>query len=144
MQRICVRLRGIFTSNQTFYMSASLQAAAFVWSVIYVQPWQKHFFMESLKNLYFGKKKKKEEMISLGTGCLWPMPLLCNTCTSEPPALLRQRSVINRRRPKVIWVYVGLTQVLQIQMDITAYSFINDNTSLLKEAPMWRDAPASQ
>lgn len=59
MQRICVRLRGIFTSNQTFYMSASLQAAAFVWSVIYVQLWQKHFFMESLKNLYFGKKKKK-------------------------------------------------------------------------------------
>lgn len=83
-------------------------------------------------------------MISLGTGRLWPIPLLCNSCTSEAVALLRQRSVINPSRPEVIWVYVGSTQVLQTQMDIPAYFFINDNISLLKEAPTQRDAPRSQ
>lgn len=59
---------------------------------------KKNIFWKSLKN-YALQKKKKEEMIALGTGRLWPIPLCYATVA---PALLRQRSVIKRSRPEVI------------------------------------------
>lgn len=51
------------------------------------------------------KKKKKEEMISLGTGRLWPIPLLCNSCSSEAAALLRQTQC---DESKQAWGYLSL------------------------------------
>lgn len=62
-------------------------------------------------------------MTALGTGRLWPIPP-CYV-TSEATALLRQRGVINRSRPEVIWVYVGSIQARQIRMDIAVCSFRN-------------------
>lgn len=136
-------MRGIFTSNQTFYVSASLQATAFVQYVCVkcnsCPALVKTLFHEVSEKFTLCKKKQKTKI-----GCLWPIPLLRNSCTSEAAALLRECSIKNWSTPEVIWVYVGSAQVLQIQMDISIYSFINDNIAMLKEAPTWRDASGSQ
>lgn len=112
--RVPACLGGISIRDQAsfvFNMSASLQAAALVQKpacirgVIYVCLWQKkqqHFFLKCLKNLRSAKKERGGNDCFRNRASLANSSLLCNSCTGEAAALLRQRRVIERSRPEVI------------------------------------------